>query len=124
MARHHIGFVPGRSTTYLSSIHLDDAASAVVAALEAPAGIYNVVDDKPLTKREYARACADAVAARMWIRAPGRSALVLGDRTTSLTRSLRLSNKRFRDATGWRPRYPSAYEGYAATVAMEKVSEK
>jgi nucleoside-diphosphate-sugar epimerase len=116
LARHHIGFVPGSGTTYLSSIHLDDAARAVVAALEAAAGTYNVVDDQPLTKRQYAEACADAVATTTWIRAPGRLALLLGDRTTSLTRSLRVSNNRFREATNWRPRYPSARDGYAATV--------
>jgi nucleoside-diphosphate-sugar epimerase len=116
LARHHIGFVPGRGDTYLSSIHLDDAANAVVAAMEAPAGTFNIVDDQPLTKREYATACADAVKTQTWIHAPGRLALLLGDRTTSLTRSLRVSNKRFRDATEWRPRYPSAREGYAATA--------
>jgi nucleoside-diphosphate-sugar epimerase len=116
LARHHIGFVPGRGDTYLSSIHLDDAATAVVAGIAAPAGTYNIVDDQPLTKREYATACADAVKTQTWMHAPGRLALLLGDRTTSLTRSLRVSNKRFRDVTDWRPRYPSAREGYAATA--------
>jgi NAD dependent epimerase/dehydratase family enzyme len=87
LARHHIGFVPGSSTTYLSSIHLDDAVRAVVAALEAPAGTDNVVDDQPLTRRQYAEACADAVETTTWIYTPGRFALLLGDRTTSLTQS-------------------------------------
>lgn len=118
MARWHIGFVPGRSDTYLSSIHVADAASAVVAALTAPGGTYNVVDDRPLTKREYAEACAAAVGRRIWISGPGRLGLLLGDRLTSITRSLRLSNKRFRDASGWRPRYPSAAEGYRAMAQL------
>ena len=39
---------PARRSAYQSSIHLADAAAAVVAALDAPAGIYNVVDDEPL----------------------------------------------------------------------------
>ena len=38
LARHHIGFVPGRANTYLSSVHLADAAAGVVAALAAPPG--------------------------------------------------------------------------------------
>ncbi|MGE2734861.1 NAD-dependent epimerase/dehydratase family protein [Mycolicibacterium vaccae] len=113
LARRHIGFVPGRSTAYLSAIHLEDAAAAVVAALTAPGGTYNIVDDRPLTKRDHAQACADAVGVTTWLRVPGRLALLLGDRTTSLTRSLRVSNDRFRAATDWRPRYPSAREGYA-----------
>ncbi|BBZ57246.1 NAD-dependent epimerase/dehydratase family protein [Mycolicibacterium phocaicum] len=118
MAKWHIGFVPGRSDTYLSSIHVADAASAVVAALTTPGGTYNIVDDQPLTKREYAEACAAAVGRRIWISGPGRLGLLLGDRLTSITRSLRLSNKRFRDSSGWRPRYPSAIEGYRAMAQL------
>ncbi len=48
-------------------------------------------------------------------RGPGRVALVLGDRTTSLTRSLRVANERFKGASSWTPRFPSAYEGWEAT---------
>ena len=46
--------VPGRAEGYISWVTQDDAAAAVVAALEAPAGIYNVVDDLPLRRRELA----------------------------------------------------------------------
>jgi len=116
LARRHIGFVPGRVDTYISSIHVADAADAVVAALNAPGGTYNIVDDEPVTKHDYASACADAVGVRSWLGVPGRLGLVFGDRMTSLTRSLRVSNKRFRDAADWRPRYPSVREGYRAMV--------
>jgi nucleoside-diphosphate-sugar epimerase len=114
MARRHIGFMPGPPFAYLSSIHLADAAAAVVACLDAPGGVYNVVDDEPLTKAGYAQACADAVDTGSWLRLPGRFGLLLGDRLTSLTRSLRVSNARLRAATTWQPRYPSAREGYLA----------
>jgi nucleoside-diphosphate-sugar epimerase len=118
-ARHHIGMVLGRPDGYVSSIHLADAAGAVVAALSAGAGTYNVADDEPLTKREYAQALAQAAGTRLWFRGPGRAALLLGDRLTSLTRSLRVSNARFRVATGWAPQFPSAREGWAATAASQ-----
>ncbi|TDK90571.1 NAD-dependent epimerase/dehydratase family protein [Mycolicibacterium mucogenicum] len=118
MAKWHIGFFPGRSDTYLSSIHVADAASAVVAALTTPGGTYNIVDDQPLTKREYAEACAAAVGRRIWISGPGRLGLLLGDRLTSMTRSLRVSNKRFHDSSGWRPRHRSAIEGYRAMAQL------
>lgn len=118
MAKWHIGFMPGRSDTYMSSIHVVDAAHAVVAALTAPGGTYNIVDDTPLTKRAYADACAAAVGRRLWVSGPGRLGLLLGDRLTSITRSLRVSNKRFRDASGWCPRYPSALEGYRAMTQL------
>lgn len=116
MARHHIVPVIGKPETYLSSIHMFDGGAAVAAALHAPAGTYNVVDDEPLTKGEFATALASAAKARPWVRGPGRLALLLGDRMASLTRSMRVSNRRFREASGWEPRYPSAREGWIATA--------
>jgi nucleoside-diphosphate-sugar epimerase len=115
-ARRHVGLVLGPPGSYLSSIHLADAATAVVAALNAPAGTFNVVDDEPLTKRGYADALSRAARTTPWVRFPGRAALLFGDRLTSMTRSLRVRNTRFRDATGWTPRYPSAREGWIATA--------
>lgn len=115
-ARRRIGLVLGPPESYLSSIHLADAATAVLAALQAPAGTYNIVDDEPLTKRGYADALARAAGTTTWIRMPGRAGLVFGNRLTSLTRSLRVSNARFRAATGWAPRYPSARDGWLATA--------
>lgn len=117
LARHHLAPEFGLPQSYLSSIHLADAAAAVTKALHAPAGTFNIVDDQPLTSRDYAAAVSRAAAATPWLRAPGRAALLLGDRLTSLTRSLRVSNARFRAATGWAPRYPSAREGWTATAA-------
>jgi nucleoside-diphosphate-sugar epimerase len=107
----------------VSSIHLADAAAAVVAALHGPIGTFNVVDDEPLTKREYAEALANAAGKTMWLRGPGRAALVFGDHLTSLTRSVRVSNARFRTATGWAPRYPSARQGWTATATALNTAE-
>jgi len=118
LARRHIGVVLGPPDGYLSSIHVGDGGAAVAAALHIPAGTYNVVDDEPLTKREYATALAAAVGKRAWVSGPGRAALLFGDRLTSLTRSLRVSNARFRKAARWHPRHPSAREGWTATAAI------
>ncbi len=116
LARRHVCIQMGRPDSFVSSIHVHDAGAAVVAALHAPAGTYNVVDDEPLTKRQYADALASAAEARPWLRVPGRAALLLGNRSTSLTRSLRVRNQRFKRATGWAPIYESAREGWAATA--------
>ena len=64
LARRHIGVVLGPPDGYLSSIHVADGGAAVAAALHIPAGTYNVVDDEPLTKREYADALAFRAATR------------------------------------------------------------
>ncbi|MBS0277974.1 MAG: NAD(P)-dependent oxidoreductase [Proteobacteria bacterium] len=37
--------LPGKPSSYLSSLSHDDAATAVVAALSAPTGVYNVADN-------------------------------------------------------------------------------
>lgn len=114
LARRHIGFHAGRPDSYVSSIHVADVASAVVAALESPSGTYNVVDDQPVTARDNSKAMAAAVGINTWLRAPGRAASMLGQRTTSVTRSLRVSNTRFRATTTWKPQYSSVWEGYRA----------
>jgi nucleoside-diphosphate-sugar epimerase len=102
---------------YVSSIHVADGGRAVAAALSVPAGTYNVVDDEPLTKRGFAEALAAAAGRRHCVRAPGRLARLLGAGTTSLTRSLRVANGRFRNASGWAPHYRSAREGLVAMMA-------
>lgn len=102
----------GPAGSYVSSIYMKDAGTAVVHALNAPAGTYNVVDDVPLTKHDYASALARAAGRKYFLRLPGRAALLLGNKTTSLTRSVRVSNERFKETTGWRPGFPSANEGW------------
>jgi nucleoside-diphosphate-sugar epimerase len=118
MARRHIVMTLGHPGSYQSSIHMADAGAAVAAAVEVPAGVYNVVDDQPLTKREYAGALAAAAGVTPWIRGPGRAAMLFGNRLTSLTRSVRATNSRFKAASGWAPGYPSAREGWMATAAV------
>src|SRR3712207_7688952 len=52
--RSHVVPLIGHPESYLSSIQMSDGGAAVAAALAVPAGTYNVVDDEPLTKRQYA----------------------------------------------------------------------
>jgi nucleoside-diphosphate-sugar epimerase len=118
LACRRIVFMVGPAESYLSSIHMADAGDAVAAALHARAGTFNVVDDTPLTKREYADALSSAAGKRPLLRGLGQAAALFGDRLTSLARSLRVSNARFRAATPWEPRYPSAREGWHATAAV------
>ena len=107
----------GGADTYVSSIHVADGGAAVESLLRAPSGIYNIVDDEPLTKRAYADAIAAATGRERYLRLPGRLAQLLGDNTTSLTRSLRVGNAKIRQLTNWSPSYPSAYEGWQSMAA-------
>ena len=116
LARRHICVMIGSPEGYVSSIHVADAGAAVASALAVPAGTYNIVDNEPLRKREYAKALAAAAGKSAWLYLPGRLALLLGNRSTSLTRSIRVSNERFRRVAGWAPLFPSAREGWVATA--------
>lgn len=116
LARHRLILTLGDPQGYQSSIHVADAGAAVASALHVPSGVYNIVDNEPLTKRGLADAMAAAAGRTAWVRGPGRAAGVFGDRLTSLTRSVRASNAKFRAASGWSPRYPSAREGWMQTA--------
>jgi nucleoside-diphosphate-sugar epimerase len=97
----------------MSSIHTDDVATSVVAALDAPSGVYNAVDDEPLTRRQYLDAFSGAFGLKRVRRAPSWAVrLAAGPAATAVLSSWRVSNRKLRDATGWRPRYPSAREGW------------
>jgi nucleoside-diphosphate-sugar epimerase len=112
--------LPGPPDRYMSAITTDDAAAAVVAVLAArPApGIYNVVDDEPLTHRAH----IDALAAALGVAAPrlppARLTPLMGAVGDTLSRSIRLSNAKLRGSTGWAPRYPSAREGWPMVVGQ------
>ncbi len=105
----------GPESAYRSTITTDDAASAVIAALVAPSGTYNIVDDRPLRRGDY----VDALAHALGVRSPTpRSVdLELPSEFAVMLRSQRVSNGRFKDVTGWRPHAPSAWEGWASVVA-------
>ena len=116
------GWIPllGRPDGYVSMVTQDDAASAVVAALKAPAGVYNVVDDEPLTRRELGDTIASIIGARPPKLPPAWLARFGGSIGETLARSLRLSNRKLRATGLWEPRYSSGLEGWrAASVAFE-----
>jgi len=112
------GWAPwfGSPEGFLPALTHDDAATAVAAALGVPAGIYNVVDDEPLRRRENFGALAAALGVAPPKFMPARTRHLAGSIGETLARSLRISNRRFRDASGWAPRYPSAREGWPALV--------
>jgi 2-alkyl-3-oxoalkanoate reductase len=100
----------------MSLIHVADAASATVAAIERGApGIYNVVDDEPSTIAEVVPGLANAVGAKPPWRVPrwvGR--LAAGDAAVAMmTEGRGASNAKAKRELGWQPSYPSWREGFA-----------
>ena len=107
--------IVGRGGGIFSFIHVDDAASATVAAVERGApGIYNIVDDDPAPLREWLPIYAEALGAKRPFRVPVWLArLVAGPFATALATELRgASNAKAKRELGWRPRYPSWRQGF------------
>ncbi|HET9869170.1 MAG TPA: NAD(P)-dependent oxidoreductase [bacterium] len=100
---------------YLPRVHADDAAAAVVHALRATAGVWNVCEDQPLPRSKSARLLAEAMGRRELFKPPFWMARLAAPAEPS-RESLNLSNRRFKTATGWRPAYPSAKEGWGALL--------
>lgn len=117
------GWAPtfGDPDGYVSSVSHDDAAAALVAALSIPAGIYNVADDDPMTKREFAMTWAAAVGARPPRFLPRWISRLAGSLGETLARSQRVSNAKLKRVSTWAPRYPSVREGARETVPALRI---
>src|SRR3954467_823911 len=101
-ARRGASAAVGPPGAYRPMLWLEDAAAAIVAALRAPAGTYNVADADPATNAETDAALAAAA---------GVGALRPGaPHDGPLARSQRVSSRRLRDATGWAPRMRAGTE--------------
>ncbi|HEY7731289.1 MAG TPA: NAD(P)-dependent oxidoreductase [Gaiellaceae bacterium] len=101
-------------------IHLEDAASATVLALdhEGPA-IYNVVDDEPAPVREWLPVLAQALGAKPPRRLPTWLArLLAGEAAVVMGTEIRgASNEKAKRELGWTLRYPSWRQGFVDTYA-------
>jgi len=107
--------VLGAGTGVWSFVHIDDAASATLAAVErGEPGIYNVVDDHPAPVSEWLPGLAAAIGAKPPRRLPlwlGR--LVGGELAVSMMTQVRgASNAKAKRELGWQPAYPSWREGF------------
>ncbi|WP_344535164.1 NAD(P)-dependent oxidoreductase [Streptomyces albiaxialis] len=105
----------GGGTGYCSWVHLDDAASATVLAVEQGArGVFNIVDDEPAPAGAWLPHLAACAGARPPVRIPVWLARLLAGRAavTMMTEGRGFSNAKARRELGWEPRYPSWREGF------------
>lgn len=115
------GWMPiiGSGETVLSMLHVDDAAEAFAVATEtAPGGLWHVVDDRPAMVAQLLNGLARRLDTRPPRHvAPWLARLLAGSYTVELlTTDMRTSNDRFKNETGWTPRYPSIEEGLDQVV--------
>jgi nucleoside-diphosphate-sugar epimerase len=114
--------LPGDPNAYFSSLAQDDAASAVVAALDVPAGIYNIVDDEPMRRADWVRSLASAAGIPRPKQIPGWVATLGGSVMRLIARSQRISNRHFRDVSHWAPRYASARDAWPDVLRLLSVA--
>ncbi len=115
--------IVGHGDAVWSSIHLDDAATALVAVAKAgSSGLWHAVDDRPATMEAFFTTLARLLGAKtprhvgMWL-----ASLVIGRGTVAfLSASTRTSNAKIRADLGWAPRYPTIQEGLAQVVEAWK----
>jgi nucleoside-diphosphate-sugar epimerase len=105
----------GRGTGYSSWVHLDDAASAAVLAVEQEAkGVFNIVDDEPAPASEWLPYLAACAGAKKPMRIPKWVARLLAGQTavTMMTEGRGFSNAKAKRELGWQLRFPSWRQGF------------
>jgi nucleoside-diphosphate-sugar epimerase len=110
----------GGGTGYCSWVHLDDAASATVLAVEQRAkGVFNIVDDEPAPASEWLPYLAACAGAKPPMRVPKWLArLLAGDvAVTMMTEGRGFSNAKAKRELGWELRYPSWRQGFKEGLA-------
>jgi nucleoside-diphosphate-sugar epimerase len=110
----------GDRTGYASWVHLDDAASATVLAVEQKAsGVFNIVDDEPAPAGDWLPYLAACAGAKRPVRVPVWLARLLAGEVvvTMMTQGRGFSNAKAKRELGWEPRYPSWRQGFKEGLA-------
>jgi len=117
------GWLPllGPPDAYFSTCNHDDAATAVVTALNLASGIYNVVDNEPMTHRQFGEVLAAIVGVPMPKTPPQWLVPLTGGLGETMARSLRISNAKLRQMGGWAPKYATSREGWAAVCQSSSI---
>jgi nucleoside-diphosphate-sugar epimerase len=105
----------GGGAGYCSWVHLDDAASATVLAVEQKArGVFDIVDDEPAPASEWLPYLAACAGAKRPMRVPKWVARLLAGEAavTMMTEGRGFSNAKAKRELGWQLRYPSWRQGF------------
>jgi len=103
-------------TGQLPLIHIDDAVSATVLALDdAPSGsTYEIVDDHPASMTEIVTTLAHYAGSRPPLRVPAWLPRLVAPYMARVTAiRMPLSNARAKAELGWEPKYPTIQDGIA-----------
>jgi nucleoside-diphosphate-sugar epimerase len=112
--------VVGSGSGHCSWVHVEDAASATVLAVEQKAtGVFNIVDDEPAPANEWLPYLASSVGAKRPMRVPAWAARLLAGEVAVkiMTEGRGFSNAKAKRELGWELRYPSWRQGFRDGLA-------
>jgi nucleoside-diphosphate-sugar epimerase len=126
LARRGVSTFGSAPDAFTPIIWIEDAASALLAAVDrAPSGLYDIVDNEPMRQRRLNDALAAAVGRRRVLPLPAWLIRIMaGPAAEAFSRSLRISNCRFREVTGWTPAVPNATEGMVRVGAANPLAPR
>ena len=110
----------GSGAGYCSWVHVDDAASATLLAVEQKAtGVFNIVDDEPAPAGEWLPYLAEAAGAKRPMRVPAWLARLVAGKVAveMMTEGRGFSNAKAKRELGWQLRYPSWRQGFREGLA-------
>lgn len=110
----------GDGAGQFSFVHVEDAATATILAIEKKArGVFNIVDDEPAAASDWLPYMAECMGAKPPRRIPAWLArLVAGDMAVAMmTKGYGFSNAKAKAELGWELRYPSWRQGFGHEYA-------
>lgn len=115
-AREGKAHLTGIAGQVFSRVHVDDIARGVVAGFDAPAGVYNLADDRPCSQDEVVTFAAGLLGL------PPPPVVAL-ETLSPMARGFYAENRRVANAKakrvlGWRPAYPDYRAGLRALSAI------
>jgi nucleoside-diphosphate-sugar epimerase len=115
--------VVGGGAGVWSFVHVDDAATATLAAVAYHgSGVFNIVDDEPAPASQWLPAAAQLLGARPPLHVPGWLVRPLvGEQVISMmTRMRGSSNARAKAELGWSPAYATWRDGFAEALGPKR----
>jgi nucleoside-diphosphate-sugar epimerase len=120
MVRKRLFPLVGGGTGYFSWVHLDDAATATLLAIEQHAtGVFNIVDDEPAPVNQWLPYLAHSIGAKPPRRTPAWLARALAGEMMvgMMTQGRGFSNAKAKRELAWQLRYPSWRQGFQEGLA-------
>jgi nucleoside-diphosphate-sugar epimerase len=110
--------IVGRGRGVFGFVHVEDAASATLAAMDSTPGTYNIVDSEPAPAHDWIPVLASLLGAKPPLHVPAALARMAGGAVATylMDEQPAVSGNLARSELGWSPRFESWREGFKALL--------